>query len=429
VAKLTQLRFASTRRSLTLAAAALGLLATGTPAQANYASIVVDAESGAVLEQEDADTLNYPASLTKMMTLYLLFEALDAGKVRLAQEFPVSPHAAAQAPSKLGLVPGETVSVHDLTLAVVTKSANDAAVVIAEGIAGSESAFAERMTERARQLGMRNTYFHNASGLPDRLQQTTARDLALLGRALYRDFPKHFHYFSTRSFVWRGAVFANHNHLMSVYPGMDGIKTGYIQAVGFNLVGSAVRNGRRLIGVVMGGTSPHARDRRMAELLDEGFATGAGVAIAQSASSEPSQEQVAPVKTALAAPTAPVSPNLVAAASPSRDETLPAPEKARHHLAQSRKPLRIEQHWAIQLGAYTGQAAAQHEAYAAAKLPVARGKRVQVVKAGSRHKPHTYRAQLVSFSRHEAETACRMLLLRHHSCTIIPASGVTVASR
>jgi len=168
---------------------AIGLLSTSPEAQAKYASIIIDADTGEVLHEVNPDGMNYPASLTKMMTLYLAFEALDSGQLKLDQKLPVSAHAANRAPSKLGLVPGDSVAVRDLILALVTKSANDAASVVAEGLGGSETAFAERMTQKARKLGMKNTVFHNASGLPDPLNRTTARDLATLARALYRDFP------------------------------------------------------------------------------------------------------------------------------------------------------------------------------------------------------------------------------------------------
>jgi len=235
-------------------------------------SIVLDAESGKVLSEHNADLPNYPASLTKMMTLYLLFDAVEQGKVKLDQRFTVSRWAAAQAPSKLGLVGGQAIAVRDLVLAIITKSANDAAVTVAENMAGSESAFAERMTQKARALGMTSTAYRNASGLPHPAQLTTARDLAKLARALYRDFPHEYAYFATEEFTYNGVTHVNHNHLMQSFEGMDGIKTGYIRASGFNLAASAVRDNRRLIGVVMGGLTAHARDAEMAHLLNTAFA-------------------------------------------------------------------------------------------------------------------------------------------------------------
>src|SRR5215831_16723725 len=246
-------------------------------------SIVIDADTGRVLSETNADAITYPASLTKMMTLYLTFEALNAGQLRLDQYLPVSSEAASKSPTKLHLLPGESVQVHDLILGIVTKSANDAAAVLAEGLAGSEPAFAEHMTAKARQLGMTSTVYRNASGLPDPDQYTTARDEAQLALALYRDFPKEYRYFSTREFYFRGKTIHNHNHLLDWYEGADGIKTGYIGASGFNLAASAVRSGHRLIGVVMGGSSAASRDREMAALLDRGFIeVGAGtIAVAR----------------------------------------------------------------------------------------------------------------------------------------------------
>src|SRR5947209_6996188 len=246
-------------------------------------SIVIDVETGRVLSAMNADAITYPASLTKMMTLYLVFEALNTGRLRPDQYLPVSYEAASRSPTKLGLRPGESIAVQDLILGLVTRSANDAAAVLAEGLAASEPAFAEQMTRRARQLGMTSTVYRNASGLPNPDQYTTARDQAKLGLALYRDFPREYRYFATRQFYFRGSVIHNHNHLLDWYDGADGIKTGYIGASGYNLAASAVRNGRRLIGVVLGGPSAGSRDREMAALLDRGFVeAGAGtIAVAR----------------------------------------------------------------------------------------------------------------------------------------------------
>jgi D-alanyl-D-alanine carboxypeptidase len=253
-----------------LVATAIALV--GKPALAREETwIVLDAASGAVLSERDADEINYPASLTKMMTLYLAFEALESRRIGFDTPFMVSEHAAMQAPSKLGLLPGDTISVRDLILGMVTKSANDAAVVMAEGLAGSEEAFASRMTAKAQALGMRNTVFRNASGLPNPNQYTTSRDLARLAIALYRNFPREYVFFSTESFSYNGRIFETHNHLMEAFEGMDGIKTGFINAAGFNLAASAVRKNHRLVGVIMGGRSAHSRDMDMAALLNDAF--------------------------------------------------------------------------------------------------------------------------------------------------------------
>jgi D-alanyl-D-alanine carboxypeptidase len=221
-----------------------------------------------VLQASNADAMRHPASLTKIMTLYLLFEELDAGRIRLDTPLKISAHAAEQAPSKLGLKPGQTIAVEDAIKAVVTKSANDVAVAIAENLAGSEDEFARVMTQKAHALGMAHTTYVNASGLPDDDQLTTARDLALLGRTIADRFPRYYRYFATPAFVYHGAAMRNHNHLLGAVAGVDGIKTGYTRDSGFNLVTSVHRDGRYLVAVVLGGHSAFARDARMRELIN-----------------------------------------------------------------------------------------------------------------------------------------------------------------
>jgi len=233
-----------------------------------YAALVVDANSGKVLHESSADSLRHPASLTKIMTLYLLFERLEAGKVALNTQMPVSARAASQAPTKLGLKPGQTLAVEDAIRGLVTKSANDAAVVVAEAIAGDEDEFAKLMTRKARALGMSRTIYRNASGLPDDEQVTTARDQAQLGRAIQDRFPRYYRYFSLSSFTYRGESMRNHNHLLGQVEGVDGIKTGYTYASGFNLVTSVRRNNRHIVAVVLGGSSAKSRDARMRTLIE-----------------------------------------------------------------------------------------------------------------------------------------------------------------
>ena len=258
-----------------LLALACWLAVPATAEARRYASIVIDARTGQVLHESHADRWVYPASLTKMMTLYMTFEALDQGRLTPGQMLPVSREAASRPPSKLGLRVGQRIAVRDVVSALVTRSANDAAVVIAEALGGTEANFGRMMTERARQIGLRNTTFRNASGLPNEQQRTTARDMATLGIRLQRDFPHHYPVFSTRRFVFEGTVHGNHNRLLASYAGVDGIKTGYIRASGFNLVSSAERNGRRLIGVVIGGQTAASRNAHMVELLDAAFARAA----------------------------------------------------------------------------------------------------------------------------------------------------------
>lgn len=241
------------------------------------AYLILDATSGRELSADNPDELRHPASLTKLMTIYMTFSALDSGRLSLGDALPVSLNALNAPPTKMGLPAGGTVSVRDATMALVTRSANDAAVVLAEAMGGDEPTFAQMMTNKARQLGMSSTVFRNASGLPNREQVTTARDLSRLAFALMRDFPHYYPIFSVQSWPYRGRSLENHNRMLGSYEGADGLKTGYTNASGFNLVMSAVRDNRRLIGVVMGGDSAGQRDRLMAVLMDQGFATAAAM--------------------------------------------------------------------------------------------------------------------------------------------------------
>jgi D-alanyl-D-alanine carboxypeptidase len=253
--------------------------------QTKYAAIVVDAKTGEILYAKHADSPRYPASITKVMTLYLTYEALAAGKLHLDDRVVFSPHAAAQSPTKLGVRAGDSVSVNEAIEAMTTLSANDAAVAMSEKLGGTESRFAALMTLRAQELGMQNTHFVNANGLPDSRNLTTARDIAILSRAAMRDYPQYYHYFSLEDFNFRGRQIVSHNHLLG--PGVDGLKTGFTNASGFNLAVSAVRENRRLIAVVMGGPTTAQRDQNAEDLLLTGFdvmrrrANGEKIVVAQ----------------------------------------------------------------------------------------------------------------------------------------------------
>ncbi|MCG8509627.1 MAG: D-alanyl-D-alanine carboxypeptidase, partial [Rhodospirillales bacterium] len=237
------------------------------PGLAKYASFVVDADTGAVYHSVNADTRNYPASLTKMMTLYLVFEALDQRKWTLNKKLKVSSRAARQPASKLALRAGTTITVKNAILALVTKSANDVATVVAEAMSKSERNFALKMTATARRIGMSRTTFRNASGLPNRSQLSTARDMATLARALINHYPQYYHFFSTPKFTYAGLTHRNHNKLLLSYKGADGIKTGYIRASGFNLVTSVNTGGRQIVAVVMGGKTGASRNAQMTKLI------------------------------------------------------------------------------------------------------------------------------------------------------------------
>ncbi|HEY3148990.1 MAG TPA: D-alanyl-D-alanine carboxypeptidase family protein, partial [Dongiaceae bacterium] len=280
---------------------ALAVLGQTAPAEARpiQASIVVDAATGEVLQASNADTSTYPASLTKMMTLYLLFEALQDGRVKLTDSITFSNHAAGMSATNLNVDGGDRISVETAILAIVVRSANDAAVAIAEHLGGTETGFARLMTNKAQMLGMNNTLFRNANGLPDPKQRTTARDMATLSVALIRDFPQYYGYFKQTSFQYHGVNYSGHNKLLKTFAGYDGIKTGYIRLSGFNLASSAERDGRRLVVVVMGGTSPSMRDRRVADLLTTGFRTqrGTGMLLAAKAPSSGHVKTLAPALT------------------------------------------------------------------------------------------------------------------------------------
>lgn len=321
-----------TRGRILICALTLGLTAVlaissnlffASTAQANpvASSIVVDAATGNVLSASNADAQTYPASLTKMMTLYLLFEALDKGKIKLSDQIVFSDYAASRAATNLNVQDGDSIRVETAILAVVVRSANDVATAIGERIGGSEWTFAKQMTAKAQALGMTNTIFRNACGLPDPGQHTTARDMAILGVALLRDYPQYYRYFSSNSFSYRGVNYTGHNRVLRKFAGADGIKTGYIRASGFNLVTSAERNGRRLVGVVLGGISPTVRDKQMMTLMTKGFgnATGIGQTLMAKApaSAKPTVAGAKPVEVAsVAAPQLAPAPAVANIAAP-----------------------------------------------------------------------------------------------------------------
>ncbi len=413
------------------------------------ASIVLDADTGRVLSEDNADAETYPASLTKMMTLYLTFEALNAGRLRLDQQLPVSVAAASKQPTKLGLRPGDSVAVQDLILGIVTRSANDAAAVLAEGIAGSEPAFAEMMNRKAQQLGMRGTFYDNASGLPDPAQHTTARDTAQLALALYHDFPREYRYFSVREFYFRGTMIVGHDHLLDWYPGADGIKTGFIDASGFNLATSAVRDGHRLVGVVLGGHSGSSRDREMAALLDQGFAAigvaAAPIKVARRETPPPSLPRPpAPlplpvsVSAALAAAAVPheptrAPPGLLHQAAVRLALHLSPVGKAEAAVLQHpprREPARpVADRWGIQLGAFRAPTGAEKAARIAQNLPVAKGKPMQIVDPGRTAKARLYRARLLDLTPQQAQSACAQLHRKKLECSVVTPSALRIAAR
>lgn len=387
-----------------------------TAAANNYAAIVVDANTGEVLFSRNANASRYPASLTKMMTLYLIFEDLERGKISLNSRLTVSRNAANQAPSKLGLTAGSTIRVEDAILALVTKSANDVAMVVAENLSASEAAFAQRMTQTARSLGMGSTTFRNPHGLPNSGQVTTATDMALLGRALQDRFPQYFDYFSTSSFTWNGVTYRNHNNLLGEY-GVEGIKTGYTSASGFNLVVSVRRDGRYVVAVVMGGNSSSSRDAHMRDLLDTHVGRAStGPRTAPLVVASPSD--LIPVPLPRANPLR-ADPITTAAISPPATISPPAPIPT--PVAEGDYDPDLTG-WAIQIGAFPTQDAAFERLTEAQMLEGAMLATVapftEAIDVGG--VPH-YRARFVGFgSREVASAACTAFERRGVDCYVPP---------
>jgi len=381
----------------TIAAAVFFTALDASSALAKYAALVMEADTGRVIEAVAPDTRKHPASLTKMMTLYLVFEALERKEWTLDKSLRVSARAARQPASRLGLAAGGTIRVKDAILALVTKSANDVATTIAEAMDKSERDFALRMTARARKLGMKNTTFRNASGLYHSGQLSTARDMAILARALLRDFPQHYHFFSTPAFTYKGQTHRNHNALLDSYDGVDGIKTGYINAAGFNLAASATRDGRRLIGVIFGGQTSATRNRQMAQLLDAGFARVGNGGVT------PVQEVVAPP---------PAKPDTAVAAAP-----------------VEAAPSTAEGEWAVQVGAYrTRQPAYEAARQAIEKVPSLLGDGIIKIVPLKKKKHTLYRARIAGFDKGRADSACRTLEREGMACLVVLMKGVQLAS-
>ncbi len=398
-----------------------------------YASLVMDADTGIIIHQSNADKMLHPASLTKVMTLLMLFDALDKNAIKLTDQIPISRNAASMVPSKLNLPAGSSIMVKDAIYALVTKSANDIAVAVAEKLGKTETRFAGMMTKKARDLGMNRTQFINASGLHHPKQVTTARDMAKMGRYLIAIQPKYYPYFSTRQFTYRGKKYNNHNHLMKDYEGMDGIKTGYVQASGFNLLASAKRNNRRLIGVVFGGRSTKTRNEHMRKLLDEGFKKYTDVRNASIILPvrNPRRHEVdmASQNTTTALNTTQLTQQLLD--NPDKNLT----QKSSEITAQERRLLRYKEdsylaaglqntaqtksirsslksddaihRWGIQVGAFTDRAATDiilDRAYK--KLPSALQYGKTMVAPAELKKGRIYRAWLVGFSQQDAKKAC-----------------------
>lgn len=360
-------------------------------AHAKYAAFVMDAETGQVLHSVNADTRNYPASLTKMMTLFMVFEAIEQKKISLDTKMRVSRRATWQPPSKLGLKAGSHIRVEDAIYALVTKSANDVATVVAEALNGTEWEFAKAMTKRAHQLGMKRTNFRNASGLPNRHQLSTARDMATLGNELWKRFPQYYGYFKTTKWSYKGRNYRNHNRLLGKYEGMDGIKTGYIRASGFNLVSSVTRGDHRVIGVVFGGKSSKHRNQIMAKILDKGFTKLDPVLMASYTEKRVTKEK----------------------------------QRAKEIIAQRRTAA-----WGVQVGAFNSYKTAEKQAVAAVKRAPSylTGAITKVVplKNGSKS---VYRARVIGIDKKEAYRACKALKKMRQPCMVFRHKQAQIAMR
>ena len=377
-------------------------------AHAKYASFIINENTKRIYHNANADTRNYPASLTKIMTLYLVFDALKSKKISMNSKFKVSKRATKQPPSKLNLSAGSNITVKSAILALVTKSANDVATVIAENLGKSERNFARLMTRKAKKLGMTRTTFRNASGLPNRGQLSTARDMATLGIAIRKNHPKFFKLFKTKSFIYKGIKYTNHNNLLGSYSGTDGIKTGYTNASGFNLVASVERNGQRIIGVVFGGKKARSRDKHMVTLLNKYF------------------------KTSLSKP-------LVRIAKPSElPKTRPKIVLAEKNIKNFRIPRKIinniipdniEENWFIQIGAFKNRLNAHKAARNArnivpeqlGNLPASLSK---ITKPSTNNNlQYLWRVRFIELAENQARSVCAELWTSGLSCIPLPSNN------
>lgn len=408
---------------LALAFFCMVLTLQASEAHAGYAHFVMDAKTGKVLASQNADTVNYPASLTKMMTLYMVFEALNEGRLRWDQKITMSRQAAAVIPSKLWVKAGTTFTVREAVYGMIVKSANDMAEGMGDHIGGSEAKFAQMMTRKARQLGMTKTTFRNASGLPNKAQVTTARDMAKLGLALQRDFPREYKLFATQSFKFRGTTIRGHNRLMARYTGVDGIKTGYTNASGFNLVSAVNHNGRSVVGVVLGGKTARSRDARMASLLDQ--------TVPKASRSGANQQLIASASTSrtfdVALATVPLPMFRERRSDPVAIQIAAASEAIAMVDTSSASPLADPQRsdWEVQIAAAHSQAAA---------MSLLRNARPTIVSAYAGIAPYTeavrsgtttlYRARFTGFdSQAAALSACKDLKAHSYSCVVMANEG------
>jgi len=394
------------------------------PAQARYAHIVIDANSGKVLDSQNADQLKYPASLTKMMTLYLTFEALHKGRIAWDQRITMSKNGAATIPSKLYVRAGTTFTVREAVYGMIVKSANDLAEGMGDHLGGSEARFADMMTRKARQLGMTKTVFRNASGLPNKSQVTTARDMAKLGLALQRDFPREYKMFSATSFSFRGKTIRGHNRLLTRYKGVDGIKTGYTNASGFNIVSAVNHNGRSVVAVVLGGQSAQRRDNQVVALLDRTLPKASRTRnteqlVASASTSRTFDTPPSVVPLPMFAERHDPSANQIAAADGMMADMMQTSVAAPSAVPPGRS------RWEVQIAATDSEAAAL-SMLKSAKDSLSSGHAgvapyTEAVRTGG---ATLYRARFTGFdTQAEALSACKDLKARSYSCVVMTSNG------
>ncbi len=411
--------------------AVLAPISEATAASAVKAAIIVDMNSGNVLYAQSADVARAPASLTKIMTLYILFAYLRAGKLTYDTDLKVSAHAASQAPTKLGLKPGSTIKTIDAIRALVTKSANDAAATIAENLGGSEENFARMMTQTARNLGMKNTTFRNASGLPNDEQLTTARDMAILATHVINDYPEYYGHFETRYFAYQGRKYRNHNRLLFGYKGTDGIKTGYTRASGFNLTASVKRDGKHLVGVVLGGRTGAQRDAAMRALFDQHWSkasTGKSSASALIASLMGTSSPPPPSRKPAYA-LASAEPSLPLGASAEEGDTSSPGDTVRTTMSPNRpaprnaaKPALPMGHFQVQVGAYTSLSDAQNRlGMVRQRAPTVLDGHIPFVATFMKGDTEWYRARFAGFSKTNSQSACAALKRMSLDCIAMAA--------
>jgi D-alanyl-D-alanine carboxypeptidase len=386
---------------------------TRTHANSKYASIIIEEHSEKILYSRSANQLRYPASMTKVMTLYLIFEEIQNGNLNHNSRILFSKRAAGQPPSKLGIKQGHSISLEEAILALVTKSANDVATAVAEKISGSEINFAKRMTQKAKNLGMNKTRFMNASGLYNKYQKSTAFDMAKLGIAIKRDFPLRYKIFNTTSFNWNGRKYKNHNNLLKSYSGTDGIKTGYIGASGFNLMASVERNGIRLIGVVFGGKSSKRRDLHLMGLFTNAFKSA-------------SPPNLILVSTPLS------KPNFISIRAPSskpktfisviKDFETPIPKPIHLAISNLSKKIINIKNWGIQVGTYSKKVSAHQIAIKARRIAPELLKMLPAQLTPIYiNENMAWRVRFNSLDENSARTTCSKLLSKNISCVPVPS--------